>query len=679
VWSHTNNADNCNMAAFKFQINNDFTVADFDIPPVLCAPATIQFVNNSRGDSFSWSFGDGGTSLEKNPIHTYNQRGVYEVTLIVQSTEEIWTMCKVADTMTRTILVLGNSSDTLPSLNTCPNVPIQIGLMLNTPNEVTVQWNPSTGLTNAHVTDPYATITDTIIYTLVISADGCSDTIIQQVNLIVINPNTPDTMHFCDYPQHLIIPELDQFKTIASWNRNFTDTIEVIQEPNQVSYLDIATFESRYIYFKQQEGTCYGIDSTWIDYTGIVIDLQVVSTTCPNFADGQMTAVITNVQSPSICYVYDPASQGDISFNVGDTTIQISGYNTGIYTLQINSSNGCNVTLPFVIPIDDTLKVSSVSRNNPCSTANAGYIAVNVSGGQPPYSVVWSNGDIGDTIRNLPVGSYICTITDAKGCEINDTIAIGVSDTLRLNVTNTINNCKNGCTAQATATVYGGIEPYTYQWTNGSVTSVAEELCVGSYNLVVTDSAGCVATKSLYIGYADMYSDISVTASRDSIFDGESVTLRVEPQLEGVTYQWTPATNLSNPHSPITVATLYETTTFYILISDGNGCDYLDSITIYVEVVVCNKPNIHVPNIFTPNDDGKNDVIFVSGENINRIKFMIFDRWGEKVFETEDVSKGWDGRYRGKMCQNGVYYYLLEVECEANRTYSTSGDITLIR
>jgi gliding motility-associated-like protein len=246
-------------------------------------------------------------------------------------------------------------------------------------------------------------------------------------------------------------------------------------------------------------------------------------------------------------------------------------------------------------------------------------------------------------------------------------------------VSHTDNNCEEGCAAKAITLVNGGLLPYQYLWSNGSTDVEAYDLCVGNHWIKVTDSAGCSSQRIFNVGFNYIYENMSISATKTRVYDGETIRLTAFPQIDGVSYQWTPATYLSNPNSYTTLATLYQPTTFYVFLTDGKGCDYFDSIKIDVDVVVCDKPNIHVPNIFTPNGDGKNDVLYMTGDYVRSIKFMIFDRWGEKVFETNNSNEGWDGRFRGQDCQNGVYYYRLEVECEADRSFSTSGDVTLIR
>lgn len=103
------------------------------------------------------------------------------------------------------------------------------------------------------------------------------------------------------------------------------------------------------------------------------------------------------------------------------------------------------------------------------------------------------------------------------------------------------------------------------------------------------------------------------------------------------------------------------------------------SITLSVDAqcVYTPKANIHIPNAFSPNNDGINDVLYVLGDdNCCEFTMKIFDRWGEKLFETNNINNGWDGTYRGKLLDVGVYAYFIVYEC-SNKI--EEGSITLIR
>jgi gliding motility-associated-like protein len=90
-------------------------------------------------------------------------------------------------------------------------------------------------------------------------------------------------------------------------------------------------------------------------------------------------------------------------------------------------------------------------------------------------------------------------------------------------------------------------------------------------------------------------------------------------------------------------------------------------------------PLLDVPSAFTPNNDGINDRLFVRGFGIRRMKWKIYNRWGEMVFETSDRTHGWDGSYKGSLQPNEVYHYILDVEYSDLSKYQKKGDITLLR
>jgi gliding motility-associated-like protein len=143
----------------------------------------------------------------------------------------------------------------------------------------------------------------------------------------------------------------------------------------------------------------------------------------------------------------------------------------------------------------------------------------------------------------------------------------------------------------------------------------------------------------------------------------------------GVSYIWSPGTWLTctECENPITTPLL---DTFYVvLVIDENGCTATD--TVFIEV----DPNIHIyiPNIFSPNGDGINDELFVRGNGIVSIQFLIFDRWGALVFETTDQEIGWDGKHRGKKVNSGAFAYVLHANMIDGESRIVKGNVTIVR
>ncbi len=583
AWSSSNLSSNCNMAAYKFQIHNDFAVADFNVPDYICFPDTVNFVNIGRGDSFLWDFGDGTHSSLPSPSHYYSEAGTYNVRLIAYKNYG----CIAADTITKQIILLDSNVDTLPTIQACNGDLVQIGIQSFPQDSVSFQWIPTEGLTNPNAPNPYALVTNDITYSLVITTPRCSDTLrqeikispLQDVNIIVKDVSCPQ--------------ENDAYALVSS-----------------------------------------ELDSLIVNYT---------------WSNGQ-----SNVDS-------------------------IGGLSVGDYSVLIEDSYGCQIEKTFTVNTLSELNINISVDTNICGNSCMGGINISPLNGVEPYEILWEDYTLqGFVLDSLCDGEYVFTVRDAQGCEVKDTVIIESKYNISSNITSTLNNCEQGCGASATVDVNGGSLPYTYQWSSGDNTSIAEDLCCGTYYVEITDANQCSARDSVEITYVNNLNNIEIEASHTRVFDGEEITLSVD-YIDGMYYYWTPTNGLSSPLSHSTNATVYESTLYFVTVTDNHGCEVKDSVFIEVDIVNCERPNIYVPNVFTPNNDGKNDIVFVKGEWIESFEFEIFDRWGESVFFTDKLSEGWDGTFNGKLCDAAVYFYRLRVNCAGGKKFIEGGDITLIR
>jgi gliding motility-associated-like protein len=140
-------------------------------------------------------------------------------------------------------------------------------------------------------------------------------------------------------------------------------------------------------------------------------------------------------------------------------------------------------------------------------------------------------------------------------------------------------------------------------------------------------------------------------------------------------YIWEPTTGLSCSECSNPVATPDETTVYSLTIIDENGCSATDRVIVAVNYIKV----LYVPNAFTPNNDGVNDRFLVFTDGAKSISFKIFNRWGEKIFETTTIGEGWDGTYLGKEMNPGVYVYYVEVTYQDDSIQAEKGSVTLIR
>jgi gliding motility-associated-like protein len=158
---------------------------------------------------------------------------------------------------------------------------------------------------------------------------------------------------------------------------------------------------------------------------------------------------------------------------------------------------------------------------------------------------------------------------------------------------------------------------------------------------------------------------------------GSTVTLTGSPSGFPF-YQWVPSTGVLNPNAQTTEATVDESTVFTLIVSDG-VCSVSDTAEVKVYEIICELPYVFVPNAFSPNNDGNNDVLYVRGLFVEKMLFRVFDRWGEMVFESTDVNYGWNGIFQGRKLDPDVYDYYLQVTCYGGLEKITKGNVTLMK
>jgi len=178
--------------------------------------------------------------------------------------------------------------------------------------------------------------------------------------------------------------------------------------------------------------------------------------------------------------------------------------------------------------------------------------------------------------------------------------------------------------------------------------------------------------------FSDSLAALDVVPSIDTIYRGQSVNLSAT-QNTGYIYNWQPPTYLNSNGIANPVSTPPVDIEYILSITDAFGCKINDTAKIVVIQYRCEEPEIYIPNSFSPNGDRVNDEIYVYGGQIKELLFRIYDRWGEKVFETKQPGQGWDGFYRGKRVTPGVFVYYVEATCYDNQKFFKKGNITVIR
>ncbi len=200
----------------------------------------------------------------------------------------------------------------------------------------------------------------------------------------------------------------------------------------------------------------------------------------------------------------------------------------------------------------------------------------------------------------------------------------------------------------------------------------------GAYTItyIYVDINGCATVIAETITVEENFAD----AGADTLIYDSGVA-----ELNGSTggsYQWSPSDGLTCTDCPVTYSEVDQTTTYYLTSVSANGCLAIDSVTVFVQSSI---EDVFIPNTFTPNSDGLNDMFTVLGPGISGIlQAAVYDRWGERIWYTQNVSPNtveasWDGTFKGETVIQGVYAYYFELQYFSGRVEQFSGNVTLIR
>jgi len=310
----------------------------------------------------------------------------------------------------------------------------------------------------------------------------------------------------------------------------------------------------------------------------------------------------------------------------------------------------------------------------------------------PIISNVWDFGDGTSSTATDPshtysgANTYIVTLTVTTENQCRNSF----SDTIRVYATPllTIDGRDTLCLNKAEA--YSGVivqpdSTINWLWTFGNGNTAQTQQVQASFNstgnhslqLIASNKLACADTASMNVYVVPPPTAIPVVDPL-TIVSGTSVPLNMNYAGSIISYNWTPSAQLDCNDCLQPVANPQFTTKYTVSVVDRFGCVNKGDITVKV---ICTGQNFFIPNTFSPNDDGVNDVFYLRGTGLFRVKTLrVFNRWGEVVFEKREMPVnnpgfGWDGSYKGKPAQADVYIYQLEVLCANGELIKYSGQV----
>lgn len=205
--------------------------------------------------------------------------------------------------------------------------------------------------------------------------------------------------------------------------------------------------------------------------------------------------------------VIDPAggtAPYTVSWSNGASGATLNGIAAGTYTAMITDAIGCELEETFTLVDPEVLSFSTVVSDAPCF-GELGNVMLTPSGGTPPYTISWSNGDAGTAV-DVPAGDYTFTLTDANGCEQTGQVQVAEPDLLEAEfilVQDPTSGAEDGLISAAAT---GGTAPYTFSWSNGQTGATIDDLPAGPYTLTVTDANDCTSEISVTLPLAELLS-----------------------------------------------------------------------------------------------------------------------------------------------------------------------------
>lgn len=565
------NSAQCNLGVFKLDLSKLTANAEVYTTPYYCIGEEVHFQNLSNGGiGYFWDFGDGHSSTDFEPTHTYDTAGTYSVRLVVLDSVS----CVLSDTDYVDVFVNPPPTGIVDPIS---GVCLGDTAVLITSGGNSYEWLQNYHISNTLTSSPLVWPEYDFTYSVIVSDNCGSDTV--EVYVPVFQPNIsidPDT-NIC---------RGDSLK-IEAYNGKFYDW----SPGSTLSATDIA-------------------DPIAFPYNTTTYDVRI--TDLNNCVwDTFMTLTIDTVLAKAIV-------SRDTVICFGDSA-QLSVTGGEFYQWQPAGSLS-SATNQYPIAFPSTTTTYSVTSTNSCSTADNS-VTVEV------HSVYAETSP--DTA--VCIGHDATVWVDGEGSywwEPNYLVPNPTSDS-------------NTFTVQHS----------TY------------------LSITVTDSLNCSVDLTVFV---DTLPSPKLNLGDDLIVDwGSEIVLN--GTSDATIYQWSPCLGLSCCDCPEPTVVHDESITYVLNVASVNNCTNSDTISIVYD------GSLYVPKAFTPNGDGNNDIFYAYGKDIKIFNMKIFNRWGELLFESDDLHKGWDGFFKGVLSQTETYVWRIKYEDVRRQPKEMYGTVSLIR
>lgn len=422
---------------------------------------------------------------------------------------------------------------------------------------------------------------------------------------------------------------------------------------------------------------------------GVIID----STNLLCFGDTDGSITITSIFGETAPYSVVFNGGAPQNYTQGMTFNNLSA---GTYNITISDANNCPLngySQDVTIEVPSLFEISSVIAVDPlCFGANNGSITIETNGGgNAPYEFhiydgMDSTSNLNGEFSNLLEGIYAIWVQDQNGCTSQTIDTLDAPDELILNIDSVHNPSCFGyddgfiqvSSVGGTPFTTGDLYNFLLDGETADVNGIFSDLNEGLYSISVSDDNDCETT--LQVQVQDPEPVIAEITPQDTLIEmGDTLSLSViltNAEGSDYIYTWVPSEGLSCADCSNPIVNIYNDEEFTLTFYDENGC--FTTTSTYIEV--SDTLRYFIPNAFTPGGfDETNNLFEVYGQDIKFVDMMIFNRWGEKIYETSNALEGWDGTYQNVLQNPGVYTYFIKITFLNDDQVEKKGSITLLR
>lgn len=572
-----------------------------------------------------------------------------------------------------------------PDTSICTGESAFLGVTGGGNYEWTVVSGTDPSLSNRFIANPIATPTASTVYSVVSRANPyCPDLNKDTVEINLISgPEIGGQLDDTTCPNHPVKMDIGlKREPNANYTINWTPSTGLNNSTIEDPVTTLKSTTNYIVEVNSDINRCKTFDTVLIDVlTGFNIEN-------PDTAICDGSSIEIRGQGDSrYNYIWVPEDAGAVFSNINAINTSITPSQVGKYKYVLHATyfkcQGVDSIADVNIDLQPIPAMSITNDATLCFGDTIQLEAIVTPSGYPGYIYDWTPGEaLNFTDRRNPIFSAITVgVTDIRaivstsaGCSDTATVSLNIYDPEFITIPDDTTICA-GDSIKLEMSVADDVKFYWVPDFNISSISAMQPMIwpvtQQQYSVYAVDALGCLDTAEINI-------NVSPAAVLDipdsvSIYPGEKY--RMDPGGNCLYYTWFPPLGLSNADVSNPVANPDVNTRYVVNARTEAGCSITDSIDIYVD----NTNQLEVPNAFTPGKRSNSTLKVISRGQVDLKSFSIYNRWGQKVFETTDINYGWDGTYDGESQPVGVYIYTVEAITQTGKTINKQGNVTLIR